>query len=435
MSEASAPAHISAERRQTPLPVLALVTIAIGVAAGLGGMLLALLLHGLQHLAYGYDLHALRGAQSFLQGVTAAAPWRRVLVLLACGGIAGLGWWAVYRYGRPLVSIARALQSDTAHMPVVSTLAHALLQIVTVALGSPLGREVAPREVGAVFAEQLARRYGLNAEERRIMLACGAGAGLAAVYNVPLGGALFVLEVLLGSFAPALAIPALLSAVIAATVAWLGLGNEAQYTVPPLQLSYALVLWAILAGPLFGALGYGFARLTAAARARAPRDARLLPYCLLAFGLLGLAAIPYPQLLGNGKGPIQLGFDDAVGLPLAGTLLLLKLLAIVGCLRAGADGGQLTPGMTLGAMLAIITGALWNLAWPPVPLGMYAIVGAAAFLAASMRMPITAIVLALEFTRVEHDYLVPVLFAVAGATLAQRLCMHRFETPRAPSAG
>lgn len=85
-------------------------------------------------------------------------------------------------------------------MPAGTTTIHALLQIVTVALGSPLGREVAPREMGALGAGMVARKLGLLADETRTLVACGAGAGLAAVYNVPLAGALFSLEVMLLSF-------------------------------------------------------------------------------------------------------------------------------------------------------------------------------------------------------------------------------------------
>ncbi len=93
-------------------------------------------------------------------------------------------------------------------MPILTTAVHAVLQILTVALGSPLGREVAPREIGAIFAGWLAHRAGLSVREQQVMVACGAGAGLAAVYNVPLGGALFVLEVLLGTFSLDVVIPA-----------------------------------------------------------------------------------------------------------------------------------------------------------------------------------------------------------------------------------
>lgn len=434
MTDAASSAQAgSLPQPRTAMPILMAVTVCVGVGAGTAGMCLGLLLHYIQHMAYGYSMHRLLSMQSFLQGVTLSTPERRVEALLMCGLVAGLGWWALYRYAKPLVSVNKALKSDDPRTPVMPTVINALLQIITVGLGSPLGREGAPREIGATLAGWLSHRIGLTPQESRIMVACGAGAGLAAVYNVPLSGTLFTLEVLLGTFASAAAIPALLTAVISATVAWIGLGNDAQYSVPVFQLSDSMMAWSILIGPIFGFAAYGFSRLVEAARDRAPHDWRLLPSCLVAFLLIGLAAIFYPQLLGNGKGPIQLGFNDGVSLQLAAILLVLKLLAMLISLRAGAGGGLLTPGMSIGAMLAIVAGGLWNQVFPVVPLGAYAIIGAAAFLAASMRMPLTAIVMALELTRVDHDYLFPVVFAVAGSSTALRICIRRFDTWHTPS--
>ncbi|MGH8390814.1 MAG: chloride channel protein, partial [Pseudomonas sp.] len=149
------------------LLILALVVIFTGIGAGLGGMLLALLLHGIQHLAYGYSLDSLISHETFLLGVTAAAPERRVLVLITCGLVAGVGWWLIYRYGRPLVSIKQAVSAQAPIMPPKTTLAHAVLQIITVALGSPLGREVAPREVGALAATWLSQRARLAPDMHR----------------------------------------------------------------------------------------------------------------------------------------------------------------------------------------------------------------------------------------------------------------------------
>lgn len=402
--------------------VLGSVVVFTGIGAGLGGMLLAMLLHAIQHLAYGYGQDSLTSHQSFLIGVSSAAPERRVLVMVLCGLVAGLGWWLLYRFGRPLVSIKKAVAPGAAEMPVKSTLVHALLQIVTVALGSPLGREVAPREVGALVGAWLSRQAGLPAETHRLMIACGAGAGLAAVYNVPLGGAIFVLEVLVGSFTWPVAIMALATSAIGACVAWIGLGAEMQYVVPSLPLSPGLITWALLAGPLFGLAAHGFVRLTGRARANAARGWQLPLLSLLNFTLIGCIAIYLPQVLGNGKGPAQLGFDSELTIGLAALLLVVKLLITSSSLRAGAEGGLLTPGLAIGALLAIILGGLWSLAWPGIPLGAFAIIGAAAFLAASMSMPLTAIVLVAEFTRIEHDFLVPIILAVVGSVCMSRLC-------------
>ncbi|ABI89300.1 chloride channel protein [Burkholderia ambifaria] len=421
----SAPA--SSSPSASPFARMAVVTVLTGIGAGFGGMLLALLLHAIQHVAYGYSLSHVVGTQSFLTGVTQADPLRRLAVLVVCGLVAGGGWWALYRYGRPLVSIRRAVRAADPRMPVVSTTVHALLQIVTVALGSPLGREVAPREIGSLLAGQLAHRAGLTSADCRLMVACGAGAGLAAVYNVPLGGAVFVLEVLLGTFELRALVAAVVTSAIAAAVAWIGLGNEHQYTVPAFVLSTPLVAWSIVCGPLFGFAAYGFVRLTTRARADAPKG-RLLPVlALVNFAVIGVLAMRFPQLLGNGKGPASLGFDGTLTIGVAATLLVLKVLIEAGSLRAGAEGGLLTPGLANGALLGVVLGGLWGLVWPGASIGGCALIGATAFLAASMQMPITAVVLLLEFTRVNHDSLVPMLLAVAGSLVAYRFAQQRAE--------
>lgn len=406
----------------SPLWRLTVVTLCTGILAGLGGMMLALLLHFIQHLAFGYSPDFIISSESFLQGVSDSTRSRRLAVLVICGAIAGAGWWALYRFAKPLVSIAAAVKSDKPHMPIFSTTIHALLQIITVALGSPLGREVAPREIGAVSASWLTRRFSLTVRETQIMIACGAGAGLAAVYNVPLGGAVFVLEVLLGAFSWQLLLPAIATSSIAALVAWIGLGNESQYHLMQLTTTPSLLVWSVVMGPMFGIAAYWFTRMTNKAKADAPRDARLIIYNLLNFAFIGILAGWLPQLLGNGKGPAQLSFDNQITVALAATVLLGKLVITWSTLRAGAQGGLLTPGLSNGALLACILGAVWNLFWPGTSLGAFAIIGAAAFLASSMKMPLTAVVLIMEFTRVDHDFLIPILFAVSGSVACFTLC-------------
>lgn len=405
---------------------LVFATLLTGVVAGVGGMLLALLLHAIQHFAFGYSPNAIISKESFLEGVSAANASRRLYVLIFCGLIAGIGWYLLYRFGKPLISIANAVKNPYKPMPFFSTLIHALLQIITVALGSPLGREVAPREVGAIGAGWLAQRFHLTVAETRILVACGAGAGLAAVYNVPLGGAVFALEVLLGAFSLELLIPAICTSSIAALVAWIGLGNESQYHLPPLDITSGLVIWSVICGPLFGIAANLFTRIMTQARKQARRNWQMPVFCLLNFAILGLLAAWFPQLLGNGKGPAQITFDSEITLYLASGLLLLKLLAIWGSLRSGAEGGLLTPGLSNGALLACIFGIIWNHFWPGTAIGAFAIVGAAAFLASSMKMPITAVVLILEFTRVNHDFLIPILFAVTGSIATSTLINKKF---------
>jgi H+/Cl- antiporter ClcA len=401
---------------------LTIVTVLIGVSAGLGGMSLGLLLHAVQHIAYGYGLHAGAASESFFEGVSASSPLRRFLALSACSLVAGGGWWAVYRYGSSLVSIRKAVADNGERMPFFTTIAHDLLQIVTVGLGSPLGREVAPRELGAVLATRICERAKLPPSTARTLIACGAGAGLAAVYNVPLAGALFTLEVLLSTFRPSAMIPALATSVLATLVARIGLGNARQYFIPDLSVSRSLILWSILIGPLLGFVAYWFVRLTEAARKHAPRDWKILLWCGAVFPGIGLLSISFPQLLGNGKGLAQLCFDPGLTIAISLILLALKTFVTVAALRAGAEGGLLTPGFTIGALLGTIGGILWSYALSGTPVAAFAIVGAVAFLATSMKMPLTAIALGAEFTRVGHDFLVPILLAVAGSFAVGYAC-------------
>ena len=392
-----------------------------GLLAGISGMVLALILHAIQHLAFGYSPGQIVSAESFLQGVTDSSWPRRLSAIVAGGAIAGFGWWLLGRYGQKRVSIASAVANPAVPMPAGTTTIHALLQIVTVALGSPLGREVAPREMGALGAGMVARKLGLLADETRTLVACGAGAGLAAVYNVPLAGALFSLEVMLLSFSWEKTLAAMMTSAIAAWTATLGLGEESQYHFTSDILPHSFLWWAIIAGPILGAGAWLFRKATSTARSGVRSNWQMPVFCLLAFSLLAVLSLYFPQLPGNGKGPMQLALSDELGFPRAAMLLALKMVVILAVLRGGAEGGLLTPGLAVGGLTSLLLCMLWQQLLPGGDYGSFALVGAAAFLAASMQMPLTAVALVMEFTHMDHSYLAPTLLCAAGAFLTCRI--------------
>ena len=387
---------------------LTVVSVLVAITAGLAGMSLALLIRLAQHLAFEYH------SGTFLLGATAASPDRRVMILVACGLLAGLGWWAIHRFGKPLVAIKDAVDSQK-KMPVLTSIWHVLLQVITVGMGSPLGREGAPRELATLVAQKISAKASLDPKETKIMLACGAGAGLAAVYNVPIAGAFFALEVLLGEFSVSLLLRALLISGLAVMISWIGLGNYPAYQVPNLEISTSLVVWSLIAGPILGFAGYWFKQAATAAQNRAQPNWQTPVLCFVNFTLLGLLAIYFPALLGNGKSPATLEFDDQIGLGLTVIFLLLRVIMTLSTLRAGAYGGLLTPSLAIGALLAVLLGGLWSLFWPGSTLSAFAIVGGAVFLAAAQKMPFTAAVLIFEFTHVSLSFLIPVILAISGA--------------------
>lgn len=393
-------------------PIAVVIT---GIVSGIGGMLLAMLLHTVQHWSFGYSQNAVISDESFLTGVTDASGLRRFMVLIGGGLVAGMGWWLLGRYGKKRVSIDSAVKNPDKPMPPLTTFIHALLQIVTVGLGSPLGREVAPREVGALGASGLSGLFRLSNEQRRVLIACGAGAGLAAVYNVPLAGAIFTLEVLLVSFQWSCILPAALTSAIAAVVASVGLGSGSQYHFPQVHFNHSLLLWVVLTSPIFGLAAYYFRSYTNKAKKGVKENWQMPVFCLMSFALTGLLAIWFPQLPGNGKGPTQLALQGTLDGSLSLALLVCKVIVILCVLRAGAEGGVLTPGLTVGALLA---NGLFTLFAPLLSVSEkpeIVLIGAAAFLGTSMRMPLTAIFLALEFTRADSSLVVPLVIAVVIA--------------------
>src|SRR5271169_3215122 len=98
-------------------------------------------------------------------------------------------------------------------------------------------------------------------------------------------------------------------------------------------------------------------------------------------------------------------------------LVALKPLAVILCVRCGAPGGLFTPSLTVGAMLGGLLGYAWSWLWPGVPVGLFALVGAGAVLAATTQGPISSVVLMFELTGRSGSFVLPLLIAVCGATL------------------
>jgi chloride channel protein, CIC family len=271
-----------------------------------------------------------------------------------------------------------------------------------------------------VLANALSDRAHLSDEQRRLLVACGAGAGMAAAYGVPLGGALFALEVLRGVLALRLILPALLASAIAAGVSWLALPNAPTYVIPAFATSPSIVCWALLAGPIAGLVSIGYVRLVALADRNRSEGWRRLVAPLGALGLLGAAAIQFPQLLGNGKDITQLAFSNEVTPLLLVTLVVLRPLSTILCLGSGVPGGLFTPSLALGALLGGVLGLAWSWIWPGVPPGLYAVLGAAAVLAATTHGPISAVILVMELTGRDRSFILPLLLVVVTATVVAR---------------
>ncbi len=405
---------------------------AVGVVTGIGASALMALLGLVERLAFG------SGHGTFLADVRSASDLRRVVVLLLAAVIVAAAGLA--RWGRTSAAgateVSEALWLRSGRLRLAPSLERGVLSIVAVGMGVSLGREAAPQLVGAATASRLSEWARLPTWQRRLLVASGAGAGFAAVYNVPLGGALFALEVLLGTLTLPLVLPALAMSVIATAVAWITLGTAHTYTMPVYGVHAGQLVWAAVLGPVIGIVAVGWVRLIARAALLRPRGGARLLAPVLVFGGLGLLAVPYPQLLGNGKGIVQLAVVGGLSLGLAAVLLVLKPVVTAACLGAGAPGGLFTPTLTVGVLLSVVLAGLWSHVWPHVVPGSYALIGGGAFLAAAMQGPISGVVLVLELTHHFDALMAPTLLAICGATVvARRLGAPSIYSARLPQDG
>ncbi len=235
-----------------------------------------------------------------------------------------------------------------------------------------------------------------------------------------LGGALFSLEVMRGMLALRYVLPALFTSVVATAVSWLVLPDAPTYLIPAWHSSVSVVTWALVAGPIAGLASVGYVRLITWADRTKPQGWQRMLAPIIVFGALGAVSITFPQVLGNGKDISQLAFAGSVTPLLALALLALRPLATVMSVRCGAPGGLFTPSLTVGAMLGAVLGYIWSAFWPGAPPGMFAMLGAAAVLAATTQGPISTVVLMMELTGRDRSFIVPLLLAVATATLVAR---------------
>ena len=413
ISQTSPQPNVPERHLSIRLGALVLLT---GAGAGLAGGLLMRLLDLMQRLSF----HAVGG--DLLKGVEASSSARRVAVLLLAGLIAAATLWSIKRIW-PKGSgpgLSSAIWRRNGELAIGPTLLKGVLSIVTVGMGLALGREGALKDTGGVWANRLSHWFRLSPAEQTLLVACGAGAGMAAAYNVPLGGALFAAEVLLGGMSLATVLPAFAASFMGVAFSWLLLPNAPAYQFPELPATRSLLLWSLLIGPVAGLISVPWVRAIAWAQTHRPAGWQVLALPVLIFTALGAAATRFPELLGNGKDLIQLTFTSPLSLPLLVCLLVLRPLFSVLCLRTGAPGGLFTPTMTLGALLGSLACRVWNGVLPANDASSCALIGSGAVLAAATLGPLSSAVFVLELTRHADSLMVPLLMAVVGATVTSR---------------
>ncbi len=284
----------------------------------------------------------------------------------------------------------------------------------TVASGGSIGREGPLVQLSSLVASIAGRVRGWSTPRLRLLVGCGAAAGIASAYNAPIAGALFVAEIVLGSVAMELFGPLVFSSVVATLTTHGFLGADPIYAIPHFRMqSNWEVAPYLLLGLLAGVVAPWFLRLLdlserLAGRVRAPVYLKMFVGGLI----VGLLAVRFPEVCGNGYQGVNTILAGGLGWQIVAAVLLCKVLATAATFGSGAVGGVFTPTLFVGASL----GYLFGVVAFHFPVGLtinpsaFALVGMGAFLAATTHAPIMAIIMIFELT-LDYQIILPLMLA------------------------
>ena len=396
-----------------------LLALFIGGLAGLGAVFFRWLI--------GFETSLLWGGDSgFLEQYRQAVPWLKFAVPVTAGLVLGplLAWFApeIRGPGVPEVMAALALRDGSIRHRV--TLAKSFATATFIAAGGSVGREGPIVQIGSSIGSSITQLFRLGPDHRRLAVACGAAAGIAATFQAPMAGTMFAVEVLLFDLEVSSLSNIVVAAVTGTVVSKLFWSDETVFHIPfftlrhpaELLLYFGLGIAAGLFSLLFMALVFGLTRFLD--RLKVPA------WSAPAVGglVVGLVGLSRPEALGVGYATINHILHGHVFLGGAVVLLLAKLVTTGSCVGSGMSGGIFAPSLFLGAALGSAIGSLAMIIWPDSPLSPahYALVGMGAVVAGTTLAPITAILTIFELTY-NYEIVLPLMTACIPAIIVVRL--------------
>ncbi len=313
--------------------------------------------------------------------------------------------------------------SGSARLDLPRSLKKSFSSVVLNALGGSVGREGPIVQLASAGASRLAQALRVPLERRRVLIGCGAAAGMAAAYNTPIGAAMFVMEIVHGSFALEIFGPVVLASVTATMVSWGAFGSAPLYPVPlvPAPSLLALPLFAVL-GALVAWTGVVFRggldvseRLFK--RIRLPLEARAAAGGLV----VGLLAWWIPEVWGNGFDGVREVLAGMVAPAVLLPLLIAKIAATSSSLGSGGSGGVFTPALLIGAAAGAVFGLGADTMFPALHIApvFFVLAGMTAAIASTTFAPITAMIMVFEMCQ-NYGAVMPLAVVTVTATWVAR---------------
>ena len=361
--------------------------------------------------------------------------WKRLLIPALGGLVAGLVLhWGLKLIGTPgLSNLLEVVVAGDGRLSIRTAAMNALSSLVSISTGASIGREGLLIQLSSTLASKGGQFLKWPPYRLRLLVACGAAAGVAAGLNAPIAGAVFAAQIVLGNFSMNMFAPLVVSSVVASMISRGFYGIRLWYEVPRFDFTRLTELpWFLLLGVLSGLLGALFLKALKRTEALYSKTKWPLYVRLAAAGLaVGTMAIVFPEILGNGyeatSRMLHEEFSQRVqvlpGIPpdvqfILG-LLAAKFLATALTVGSGTVGGIFTPTLFLGAGLGSLFGTVLHFSGTPVPTGVYALVGMGSVLAATTHSPLLAILIVFELS-LNYSIMPPLMLACVISTLIAR---------------
>lgn len=384
---------------------------------------------GLVNLSFYFSLNFLTGFMAEESGdlvqIAQMLPPIYRLVIPTLGGLAaGLVLYHGLRLAGPqgATNILEVVVAGDGRLRMRSALVKAFSSLLSIGSGASIGREGSITQLTAALSSKLGQVFHWQPYRLRVLVACGAASGMAAAYNAPVAAAVFAAQIVLGNFSMNLFAPLVFASVIATMVSRSFFGLDPIYQVQGYDFGHWLQLpWFIVLGIFSGMVGALFMKLIRISE-KAFVWTRFPIYARLTLGgfLVGLLAIRFPEVWGNGYGATNRILDEQLTIGFVCALFLAKLAATVITVGSGAVGGVFTPTLFLGAGLGSIFGlALHGAEWTSTPISTFALIGMGSVLAATIHAPLLAMILIFEIS-LNYSLMPPLMLACVISTITAR---------------
>lgn len=367
----------------------------------------------------------LTGESGSFVAIAKSLPWHwRVILPTAGGVVAGAILLLAKRVPAAATSdYMEAVAIGDGNIPVRHSLLRSLSSLATIVSGGSIGREGSMVQLSALAASLVGRFTHFEPSRLRLLVACGAAAGITSAYNAPIAGAFFVMEIVLGAIVMESFGPVVVASVVANITMRALPGYKPAYEMPAFPaIAGAEIALFVLLGMLAGVAAPQFLRLLNFSKKQFQKTGLPLPFRLGLGGLLvGLLSVWVPEVWGNGYSVVNALLHTSLLWWSVVLILVAKVVATAVTTGSGAVGGIFTPTLFVGAAIGFLFGLAVHALLPNVsstPFA-YAIVGMGAFLAAATSAPLMAILMIFEMT-LSYQVMLPLMLSCVVAYFVAR---------------